>query len=550
MKIENFKSNNLYYSQLLAWRKNRFSTEELKESFEPIESKWGSGNILANDIFDNPTIDENKKFDKYWINEISARRISSENFSDYLKKVGMDEGLVDEIVDSAFLMKDNLKGWSSANESIGKKASRFAFLSLVAGVIKQVFFNHDKEIAASNPSDSPRNDVLNEDYKTMGPWDYISKTVDIFYSLFRSQRNLHQYTMYSLPDDDAAMNVYQADVYGNKIAGGLAEMSTFMETKINPLLIPLSEFLPKNLGEYFRKLAVLPASLWWRARMPAYINQEFFTDFLKYIWHKPMSFLGYKYSNWQLENIEKRGNLNWAYFVRRHKENLGISNKRYEIATSNPADSPRNDVVAPFVKKLSGSPPLPTSGSLLLSHFCNLFNKDSVKQAESAKRLGEFAAPVLGMYGFFTSALGNTSNAICKLFNVENTFSKISNLIQASSIYSQQLIYLPKIMIPFLSETRMIGKLINDPNVEKTEQLKDLYKKRQVISGVGLGSFLLHTINIALKPCRNLPWQVSYFDKLKSIVDEIACNLTNIFFSNRRHLMGYQFRIENPEFVD
>ena len=63
-RIENYYSKNIYYDQLLNWKKTRFSNAQLKESFEPIESKWGSVNVLANDIFLNPTDQDKEKFDK------------------------------------------------------------------------------------------------------------------------------------------------------------------------------------------------------------------------------------------------------------------------------------------------------------------------------------------------------------------------------------------------------------------------------------------------------------------------------------------------------
>lgn len=503
IKTSNFHKENLFYSfQYSGLDKFRkINPCAFKEAFEPLENSCGADHTTVKNIFISPTNVQKKCFHKAWFREyFNKGNFKDDEYLDLLVENNL------EISDSEILLEQSRQNafraatWSTHNETIGGKASGFALLSLAAGVVKQVFFNHDSEIDNFEPTNLR---------------SYVPKTFHILNSLFRSQRNLNQYTMYSLPDDDAAMNVYQADVYGNKIAGGLAEMSTFMETKINPVFFPLSELLPKNLGEYFRRLAVLPASLWWRARMPAYINQEFFTDFLKYIYYKPVSLLGNKYSKWQVSEIEKRGNLKWDYFVERHKKNLGLK-------------AGENSV------------------QVCMSHISNLF-KNPITQTDSAKKLGEFIAPVLGMYGFFTSALGNTSIAICKLFNIENTFSKISNLIQATSIYSHQLIYLPKIMIPFYSETRMIGRLVNDSNVrekddaKKIEELKDLYEKRRVISGVGIGSFLLHTVNVIGKGV-DFKWC--------GLVDEVACNLTNIFFSGRRHAMGMQFRIENPEFIN
>ena len=86
VKIENYKSNNLYYKQILSWKKNRFLDAELNESFEPIESKCESGNIISVDIFNNPTSEENERFDKYWVNKISSRKVASKDYSDYLEK--------------------------------------------------------------------------------------------------------------------------------------------------------------------------------------------------------------------------------------------------------------------------------------------------------------------------------------------------------------------------------------------------------------------------------------------------------------------------------
>ena len=92
--------------------------------------------------------------------------------------------------------------------------------------------------------------------------------------------------------------------------------------------------------------------------MPAYINQEFFTDFLKCMVHKPLALFGNEKSKEELRGIKGRGNLKWSYFVKRHKENLGLET--------------------------------------LSKTFKSIFNKDPTVQMESSKRIGEFFAPVLG----------------------------------------------------------------------------------------------------------------------------------------------------------
>ena len=464
-------------------------------------------------------------------------------YSEYLLKYGFSEENAKLILNNSYDNALRAGIWSHHNIALGKKSSRFALLSLFTGIIKQWFFPSSNE---GEVADSPHRPLA----------------LSILNSLFRSQRNLNQYKIYSLPDDDAAMNVYQADVYGNKIAGSLAHASTFMERNINPYLVPISEILPSNVGECFRRLVVIPTSLWWRARMPAYINQEFFTDFLKYMLHKPLAVFGMGNSREEVRGIRERGNLKWGYFVDRHKENLGISDKRDEIASSDSSNLPRNDDIPSSPPAFGETPRNDKTDSLarkFLSTLEQCFNKDPTVQMESSKCLGEFLAPVLGMYSFFTSAVGNTSNALFRLFNIENKMSGLANLIQTSSLFSQQLIYLPKIIIPFYSETKQIENILNSlkgsqtkdvspcnetNEKQKIEELKTLVRDRKITSDAGMFGFCLHGINLTLK---TLSVTTSTFPR---IIDESACGLTNYFFSSRRYAMGEQFRIENPEFYE
>ena len=581
-KINNFHSGNHFYSCQYSWleKHKKSKASDFKEAFEPLENSWGGEHTLAKNIFINSTPTLKSQFDRKWVQKYFYKTNIQEK-KKYLASLalnGIEDEKYEDVINYAYSNAKRAATWSHHNIALGKKSSRFALLSLFTGIIKQLFFSNDGEIASSDSSNLSRNDVDGDEARQWRPLAF-----SIINSFFRSQRNLNQYTMYSLPDDDAAMNVYQADVYGNKVAGSLAKASTFMERNINPYLMPISEILPSNVGECFRKLAVIPTSLWWRARMPAYINQEFFTDFLKYMLHKPLAVFGVGNSREEVRGIRERGNLKWSYFVDRHKENLGIADKQDEIASS--ALPPRND----------------DSPSPLITHFHNLFNKDPTTQMESSKHLGEFLAPVLGMYGFFTSALGNTSSALFRLFNIENKLFGLANLIQTSSLFSQQLIYLPKIIIPFYSETRQIENILKVINIcpgdlsehvlpvanfgseggkinnlrtdslqgntlkqqnttwvgvesqnvdiqedekQKIKELKTLVRDRKITSYAGMFGFYLHGINLLLK---TLSVTTSTFPR---IIDESACGLTNYFFSSRRYAMGEQFRIENPEFYE
>jgi hypothetical protein len=578
----NFRAKNLFYKKPYSWleKNNEAELEKFNEAFEPLENSFGKDHTLAKNIFLECCSTLESKFDKKWVRKLYLDKENkyTDEYKNLFEINGFDEEnvqcILGESIDNAY----RAATWSQHNIALGKKSSRFALLSLFTGILKQIFFSNDSEIASSDSSNLPRNDVDGDEARQWRPLAF-----SIINSFFRSQRNLNQYTMYSLPDDDAAMNVYQADVYGNKVAGSLARASTFMERNINPYLMPISEILPSNVGECFRKLAVIPTSLWWRARMPAYINQEFFTDFLKYMVHKPLALFGVGNSREEVLGIKERGNLKWSYFKERHLKNLGMCHSEQSGESNNVSRSFAN--AQDDVKSCS------SLARRFVGTLEQCFNKDPTIQMESSKRLGEFLAPVLGMYGFFSSAVGNTSSALFRLLNIENKMSALSNIIQTSSLFSQQLIYLPKIIIPFYSETRQIENILNslkdsyksEPYTlsgtletpsrtseawvygsqtkdvspcnetnekQKVKELKTLVRDRKITSYAGMFGFCLHGANVILKCCKDLPWQVSYFNKLQSVLDESACGLTNYFFSSRRYAMGEQFRIENPEFYE
>ena len=318
------------------------------------------------------------------------------------------------------------------------------------------------------------------------------------------------------------MNNYQGKVYGNKIASSLGSLACFTECKINPFIFPVLSLVSKkeDFDSAFTLLTI-PNISWWRARMVGHINQECLTDFIKYIIHKPLSLVGIVRSEEVVEGIKKRKNLEINYIKERHYENLGIREKEEQ--------TPRR-----FIKELQDKIKR------------SVRNNNVEDQLESAKKAGETIAPTLGLTAFLSTVIGFPLKVIYKQNIPINFFASLS-------LSFQQIIYFFKMVIPGIANIKKTWKTLQENDLDKRlkkeeiENLKLLLTEYKKLTAVGLLTFSSSIINSLLKLIKT---ENPYIEKLKTMIEGLSGDLVSKFFSERRHVLGFQFKAENPEFYD
>ena len=499
LDVEKYKLKNSFYKTISPWNKKSLDliSREDKERVTETGSKGFLDPITSEDIFQRPTKDDKHVFNKLWLNDINAERKDSTEYLNYLRKRGLTSEQISVLFQNSTKNIERQIDSAAFQESSGRTASTATSVNIILGLFKELI---DSEST---------------------PW-VVNTALHLAYGVTRSIRSYCQYSIYGRDDDDAALNQYQADVYGNKVAGTLSQASVFTERKINSWAYTLVELLPSHIRDSAKKLLCLPTAMWWRSRMPAHINQQFFTDFLSYLWHKPLSLFGNKKNIEELKKIKERDNISPSYFMERHYKNAGLTEKRDQ--------SFLNLIKQTF--KLTK----------------NTFSSNTALQKECSKKLAETIATVLGMWGFFTAAVGTTCGSALKLFNIN---SKTFDVINSSAQTSQQMIYLPKIVMPMYNETKELDEAIKNPeSTERFEKaaldnLKEFNKEKRNLSYFGFTALPLSVLNTTLK---FFNFEDGFFKKVKNIVDDLAGAVSNKFFSHRRHLIGKQFRLENPEF--
>ncbi len=472
-------------------------TKRNLESLTPPGTKGITDLFQANDFFDNPTEKQKTVFNKLWINDLVKKPEHILKCYKILYAHGFTlqeaRTVVEYSKENAYRAKES----AHDNERFGLTGSQATSANIFIGIVKELL---DSEST---------------------PW-FVKKIVDLAYGITKGIRSFTQYSIYGRHDDDAAMNQYQASVYGNKVAGKLSEASVFTETKINSWAYAVLEVLPHSVSDPAKKLLSLPTSLWWRSRMGAHINQQFFTDFLSYLWNKPLSLFGNKKSKEEIKAIKERDNISFSYFMERHYKNAGLTKKKDQI----------------FSKFLKQS----------FKNIKNTFSSDIVTQKSSSKKLAETISPVLGMYGVFSVAIGNISSTILKVFHIN---SKLLDTLSASAFVSQQMIYLPKIIMPMYNETKELDEALRA--TESTERfqkaeidnLREFNKEKRNLSYFGFTALPLSILNTAF---RMFNFEDGFMQRVKAIAEDVSGGVSNRFFSHRRHLIGKQFRLENPEF--
>ena len=487
---------NAFYRNIFNARPKQPSeiTKSDLESYTPKESKGFDEYITASDLFEYSTNEDKNVFEDNWVNKLIKQKKSEDECFQHLEKRGYD---VEQAANIITYTSENIprqKSWSKVNEETGKEASNLVNEIIGLGVVKELLDNE------SVPK-------------------IIRTVAGLAYGACRGRRNYLQNFLYNRPDDDAAMNRYQADIYDNKVAGILANAATFTEMKINSWALPLVELLPEKFKEPAKKLLILPAGEWWRARMPGHINQQSFTDFFRWSFHIIPFLFGNKESIEAINKIKERGNLSPSYIFQRHCKNAGLI-KKEEQTTFN--------LLKQVPKLISGC-----------------FNSNLSKQKDSAKKLGETVAPSLGFYGFFAMGIGTTTGSVLKIMDKETWFF---DFLTSTAVSSQQLIYFPKMVVPLFNRAKQLKEDLLNPkdfSKEQIKQISELSNKKRSLAYLGAVTFGLNLLNNSLK-LKN--FENPILKKGIKLFDEVSLDLISKFFSHRRHLNGLDFRLTNHEF--
>ena len=495
-------ASNIFYRSLFG-AKVKSPSELTKEDLEkplPEGIKIQNELVLAKDLFESPTEEQKKIFNEFWVND-AILDVSGEKH-DLQKSLLIESGHSNEQADSILdFSEQNVYraiDWAEANEYYGNIGSIASTGTIALGVAKHLL-DHE-----STPK-------------------LLRTAVNLAYGATKSTRSYTQYTTYNREDDDAGLNRFQAEYYGNKVDGVLANASTFTETKINSWAYALVELLPEKFSAPIKKLLALPTSTWWRDRMLSNINQRFSTDLFKWLVHKIPAMFGRKESIEIINEIKKEGNISPSYVREKHYRNAGLTEKKDQN---------------------------------IFKFFTQLFkltkntisNKDIETRKDASKKLAATVATSLGAYGMVAGFIGNGIGSVLKIFGYENKFFDFAS---AASITSQQFIYFPKIVMPFFNETKELElKLSNKESLDRyssqqIKELKKLVKQRKNLCGIGISALVLNVLNtsLKLKTFENL-----YLQKGTAILDDVSSSLVNKFFSQRRYLFGHQFKLDNPEF--
>lgn len=467
------------------------------EGFYPKESRGWEQGITAKDLFDNPTEEDEKIFHENWVSEIDPHVENSDKFIKHLIKRGFTEEKAQLIITFAYDNVERQKSWAGRNETHGKVASNCVNGVIALGIAERLI-----------DSDSvPK---------------IIRTSVSVLYGLLRGKREYEQNTMYRASDDDAAMNIYQANVYGNKIAGGVGNFATFVGKYINSWAHSAIGFLPENIKLATRHVLISIVPFWFRVRQPAEINQSFFTDLINLLIHKIPSLFGIKKSIEVIKDIEKRGTVSSSYFLERHYKNAGITEEK-------------DKTILKLITK-----------TFKLAKGC--FSGDIKTQKDSSAKLGKTIAPTLGLYGSVAMGISIFLGPLFRILGIEN---RLFNFFASTPVTSQQFIYFPKLIMPFLTKAKELENCLSDEKTREKytegqiKELKDLSCKFRNLFYLGCITSLSNLLNTALK-LKN--FENPILRKGVDIIDEIATDLINKFFSQRRHVLGLGFRLTNTEF--
>ena len=142
--------------------------------------------------------------------------------------------VMNAISNAGFKWGENLS-WAKANICHGKDSLVYGLSATTLGCIKT---------------------LISED-------SFSYKTLDLFQSALLGLRSNQQYSIYSRKkDDDLGF-----DEAHRPHAANIGELACFIETKINPIALPLTTALGNEVKESYHSIAHLANALWWRMRL-------------------------------------------------------------------------------------------------------------------------------------------------------------------------------------------------------------------------------------------------------------------------------------------
>lgn len=464
------------------------------QRFTPKEYKLGSDRITPDDFSHKAlygklkvqTFADTGKDESKWINELYEGKISYGKLIQAIQSQGFTEEEAKEILDEAIYHSERSSDWALANEKYGGIAANSALVAACLGVLKTVV-----EGSESTPP-------------------FIKNVIGILHGGACASRGYFQYGyVYGRKiDDEKAKNNYEGEFYGNTLSSTFADLAYIFESKINLIPLPLLGLTSEETQKTISSLLSLMNILWWRVRMLAEVRQDFSSDLFTYLIHKPLALIGINESINKVRKIKEKGHLTYPYVQKRLIELIGLDPIKHKLKDIFPE-------LARLLKDVLGS---------------------SKKDANHAShKVGKFLAPFFGFYGFVAFAIGAPLKSILKWLNLE---SKYINALASSSIASQQLLYLFRMILPEQLENRLTK------NGEENHEIKELKSERDRLFYTGVTNCSLSIVSSILK-LANI--ENKYLKIGEGVLDELLDKGIQHYFSKRRELRGKKFRLDNPE---
>ena len=127
------------------------------------------------------------------------------------------------------------KSWAIRNKNIGPYSFIAGSCGTACGLIKTLIKDHSS---------------------------FSNKTLGFIQSLFFGVRSFLQYYLYKQNDDDLG--------FDKKIrphAGNIGEIACEIETKLNPILLPITSLINENIKDAYSSISHYANAQWWRTRL-------------------------------------------------------------------------------------------------------------------------------------------------------------------------------------------------------------------------------------------------------------------------------------------
>ena len=216
----------------------------------------------------------------------------------------------------------------------------------------------------------------------------------------------------------------------------------------------------------------------------------------------------YYISHYHFKQIKERGYLTYDYVSQRLVKAIGLDPKKNTL-----------EDIFPELGKLTKL----------------VFSKDKTIAQDSSYKIGRLVAPIFGLYGFFAVTAGIPLKVVLKVFDKE---SKFINAFAQSGIASQQISYLFNFLLPEQFANQMQPYSKNNPDLNR------LKEERNQLFYTGAGTCFANVLSTFLKLASTENKCIQTGIK---VIDELAENGVNYFFSRRRELAGKEYRLYNPE---